>query len=83
MGDLIVVGWLDADSAIALVQTFDAQGNRLGINNQLSNQVVEYELAGTRERPFGHCLVKQLFRGFGPWQLDAQHGGAVRPHAHR
>ena len=65
MGDLIVVGWLDADSAIALVQTFDAQGNRLGINNQLSNQVVEYELAGLANGHLATVWSSSLSEGLG------------------
>jgi len=65
MGDLIVVGWRDADSAIALVQTFDAQGNRLGINNQVSNQVIEYEIAGLANGQLAAVWSSSLSEGLG------------------
>ena len=46
MGDLIVVGWRDADSALVDRQVFDAQGNRLGGNTGVGGQVLEPEFAG-------------------------------------
>jgi Ca2+-binding RTX toxin-like protein len=46
MGDLIVVGWRDADSSSSYVQVFDAQGHAVGDNNFFRSQVIEQELAG-------------------------------------
>ena len=46
IGDLIVVGWRDADSASVHRQVFDAQGNRLGGNTPGGGLAVEPEFAG-------------------------------------
>jgi hypothetical protein len=48
MGDLIVVGWRDADSDTARVQVFDAEGHAVGNNSTFANDVVAHELAGLR-----------------------------------
>jgi hypothetical protein len=46
IGNLIVVGWRNADSAFVDRQVFDAQGNRLGGNTSGGGLAVEPELAG-------------------------------------
>jgi hypothetical protein len=46
MGDLIVVGWHDADTSSSRVQVFDAQGHAIGDNYYFNGQVIENELSG-------------------------------------
>ena len=82
IGDLIVVGWRDVDSATLHRQVFDAQGNRLGDNTTFGGQVVEPEFAGLANGQLA-IVWKPHLRGCGSWRLDPQQHVAVRAHADR
>jgi hypothetical protein len=65
MGDLIAVGWRDADTETVFVQMFDAQGNRLGGDALFGTQAVEYELAGLANGQLASVWASSSSEGFG------------------
>jgi hypothetical protein len=65
MGDLIAVGWRNADSGSVVVQVFDAQGNRLGGNTGFGNLMVEPELAGLANGQLAHVRRSSESEGVG------------------
>jgi hypothetical protein len=65
IGDLIVVGWVDADSDLSHAQVFDAQGNWLGDNNIFATQVVEPELAGLANGQVARVWASNFTEGLG------------------
>jgi Ca2+-binding RTX toxin-like protein len=65
MGELIVVGWRDADSATVRAQVFDAQGNALGDNALLSDHVLDPEFAGLANGHLANVRRSSISEGAG------------------
>jgi Ca2+-binding RTX toxin-like protein len=65
MGDLIVVGWVNANTNSSYVQVFDAQGNALGDNCFFASQVSEHELAGLANGQVADVWESTDSEGFG------------------
>jgi hypothetical protein len=65
MGDLIVVGWRNADNATVRAQVFDAQGNALGDNALLSDHALDPEFAGLANGRLANVRRSSISEGAG------------------